>query len=486
MIGILIATAALQADWFKANAVPLVKSSKFDDTSDLAKLAPLVQNARIVGMGEATHGTREFFETKHRMFRYLVQNHGFRVFILEASMAGCLKMDAYVLGKPVDVKEAIYEQQFWTWSVVELRELLEWMREYNKTHEEKLRVFGNDMQNTEDPMVALDRYESRLKDLPSGGPDQSREQKWESWLPLIKAQLGEDEYETASLILDTYRQAEGLEWTQVMMRWQQRVVPQMPKIFPDAEKLLAEIPDLDETSRAALKFVDDHKSKLIPEDETRGEGINRLKTRLAALKALREKHASNAPLAERIRLQTELFEFLLVASTMPKSVTSIADYRDACMAKNTSTIIEKVVPNAKAMIWAHNGHIGRNQIQRGYAMMGWHINSAWKEKYVPLGFAFSEGSFRAISDGKLKVVKLGPSKAPLDVFLEKAFPYDFFVPTRNQESLPKELSKPMQSRQIGALFDEEDEAIYDMRIDARSSFDGIFFFRKTSAARPLD
>src|SRR5262249_29883955 len=50
--------------WLKANALPLASVEPGADFKDLEQLRPLIGDARIVSLGEATHGTREFFQLK--------------------------------------------------------------------------------------------------------------------------------------------------------------------------------------------------------------------------------------------------------------------------------------------------------------------------------------------------------------------------------------------------------------------------------------
>lgn len=52
----------------------------------------------MVLVGEATHGTKEFAEIKHRLFRYLAENLGFRYFFVEADFAAGLAVDRYICG----------------------------------------------------------------------------------------------------------------------------------------------------------------------------------------------------------------------------------------------------------------------------------------------------------------------------------------------------------------------------------------------------
>src|SRR5574341_699175 len=57
--------------WLKQNAVPFNTSKAGSGFNDLMPLKQIVGNARIVALGEATHGTKQFFEMKHRLLEFL-------------------------------------------------------------------------------------------------------------------------------------------------------------------------------------------------------------------------------------------------------------------------------------------------------------------------------------------------------------------------------------------------------------------------------
>ena len=62
------------ASWLRDHALPFTIVEPGSDPSDLAALEDIVGDARIVALGEATHGTREFFQIKHRILEYLVRD----------------------------------------------------------------------------------------------------------------------------------------------------------------------------------------------------------------------------------------------------------------------------------------------------------------------------------------------------------------------------------------------------------------------------
>lgn len=77
------------------------------DPSDLHSLGALISDTRIVGLGEATHGSREFFLLKHRLIRVLVADLGFTVVALEAGWPECEVINAYVRDGHGDPAQAL-------------------------------------------------------------------------------------------------------------------------------------------------------------------------------------------------------------------------------------------------------------------------------------------------------------------------------------------------------------------------------------------
>jgi erythromycin esterase len=133
--------------WLKDNAQPLrldlpdpnVVST---DDADLAPLGAVVAHARIVGLGEGTHGTHEFFTLKRRMVQYLVETQGFRVFALEANAALADAANRYIQGGPGQPE---FLMAGTVWHTEEVLGLLKWMRLYNETAQEKLTFTGFDL-----------------------------------------------------------------------------------------------------------------------------------------------------------------------------------------------------------------------------------------------------------------------------------------------------------------------------------------------------
>ena len=116
--------------------------------SDLTFLQPLAQ-ARLIGVGEGSHGTHEHFVLKARIFKALVQQYGFTTLAFESNPAGARAINAYISGESDDLQAAVNGLGFMVWRTAEIRDLLVWMREYNAQRGDRpaLKFVAIDMQD---------------------------------------------------------------------------------------------------------------------------------------------------------------------------------------------------------------------------------------------------------------------------------------------------------------------------------------------------
>jgi erythromycin esterase len=136
------------AEALKSKAVYINTVKAKNGFKDLMPLKNVLKDKKIVAMGEATHGTKEFFQMKHRMLEFLVEEMGYNVFGIEACMSDCMAVNDYVLYGKGDVKQVVKGMGFWTWDTKEVVDMVEWMREYNKNHTKKVKFYGFDMQSS--------------------------------------------------------------------------------------------------------------------------------------------------------------------------------------------------------------------------------------------------------------------------------------------------------------------------------------------------
>lgn len=144
------ADAEVQAatTWLARNAHPLRSVDASAQGSDLLPLKSMLAGVRVLAIGEATHGTREFHQVGHRLTRFLVQQMGYTVFALETSAVGAKALNEYVLEGKGDPVAALTGQGMFIWDTREFAELVDWLRGYNRTVpvERRVAFVGFDMQ----------------------------------------------------------------------------------------------------------------------------------------------------------------------------------------------------------------------------------------------------------------------------------------------------------------------------------------------------
>ena len=109
------------------------------------------ESTRIVALGEATHGNKEFQELKKLVFQDMVENNGIRAFALEADTGCCEAINRYIHGGEGTLEEATETLGFTIYRTDEMEDLISWMRSYNEKAKEgqDLRFYGFDMQDYE-------------------------------------------------------------------------------------------------------------------------------------------------------------------------------------------------------------------------------------------------------------------------------------------------------------------------------------------------
>lgn len=142
---------------------PIRIDNALNDSLQFDFLNEKLKNIEVIGLGEATHGTKEFFELKNKIFKYLVEHHDVKLFGIEANFAACYDINKYILTGEGNAKEALSRNGYWVWQSQEVIDLIEWMKDYNKdkTSIEKIQFYGYDMQDATSCVVWLDNYLSK-------------------------------------------------------------------------------------------------------------------------------------------------------------------------------------------------------------------------------------------------------------------------------------------------------------------------------------
>src|SRR5437764_308562 len=123
---------------------------EFDDPA-FGQLFDRFANRRVVLLGEASHGTSEFYRARAAITRRLIEEHGFTIVAVEADWPDAAAADRYVRHRPARLGEEPPFQRFptWMWRNTDVDAFLGWMREHNDNLEPERRtgLFGLDLYN---------------------------------------------------------------------------------------------------------------------------------------------------------------------------------------------------------------------------------------------------------------------------------------------------------------------------------------------------
>jgi erythromycin esterase len=321
-------------DWVKANAIPITTVTAESGLDDLEPVKNLVGDAKILALGEATHGTSEFFKLKHRMLEYLVKKQAFTVFAIEGSWASSFEINRYVMGAEGNARDLLnkYARVMWPWRVTEVLDLIEWMRVYNAREDTPVKVqfTGFDMQ---EPVPAVDWLTDYLE---RSGSDQVT--RVDELLGCIRFSLNN------ILAVSRYSNA-GLQGALTC----QTNIATVKKILNNRRKTL-------EPKLGSLEFNQ-------------------------ALQMQKVLEQANAYYNSRFVIG-DLFGAVVM--------------RDEFMTQNVAWLSKNSGTNAKLVLWAHNGHVTFNpNMSLGWKPMGASLRERFGSSYKVFGFSFYTGDFYA-------------------------------------------------------------------------------------------
>ena len=115
------------------------------ESASVDALLDRIGDARVVLLGESTHGTSEFYRMRARITRELIDRRGFDFVAVEADWPDAARVDAYVLGGPPRSRvEFMPFARFptWMWRNEDVRQFIEWLRARNLEQADRRRSAG--------------------------------------------------------------------------------------------------------------------------------------------------------------------------------------------------------------------------------------------------------------------------------------------------------------------------------------------------------
>ena len=148
----------------RRHALPLAAADG-SNPRDVDAVIDAVGRARIVLIGEASHGTHEFYAMRAAITRRLIETRGFRAVAIEGDWPDTRRVDRYVraIGPDADPDAALSGfRRFpqWMWRNTVMRDFVRWLRRWNDVHERDVRcgLYGLDLYSMHASIDAVLHY----------------------------------------------------------------------------------------------------------------------------------------------------------------------------------------------------------------------------------------------------------------------------------------------------------------------------------------
>jgi erythromycin esterase-like protein len=133
---------------------------------ELDEVAERFAHKRLVLLGEATHGTHEFYDLRAALTRRLIRRHGFAAVVVEGDWPDALRVDRYVRGLPGDDEDAeaalgAFERfPRWMWRNEDALAFIEWLRIHNRglAVDRRIGFYGLDLYSLHSSIHAVLQY----------------------------------------------------------------------------------------------------------------------------------------------------------------------------------------------------------------------------------------------------------------------------------------------------------------------------------------
>jgi erythromycin esterase len=135
-------------------------------STDLDPLIERIGDAKYVLLGEASHGTHEYYTWRTAISKRLIQEKGFSFIAVEGDWPDCYRINRFVKGysdagsKALDVLKEFKRWPTWMWANWEIAALTEWMHEFNgnRSAQNKVGFYGLDVYSLWESMDVIVRY----------------------------------------------------------------------------------------------------------------------------------------------------------------------------------------------------------------------------------------------------------------------------------------------------------------------------------------
>jgi len=398
------------------------------DSAELEPLLRRIGDARVVLLGEATHGSSEFYRMRERISRELIERKGFSFIAIEGDWPDAARIDHYVRNAETPPSEWTAFARFptWMWRNQEVRDFVDWLRARNAGVEAGKRVAFH----------GLDLY-SLFNSIRS-----------------VLNYLDDVDPRTAHVARQRYG---------CLTPWQSD-----PATYGHA----ALTGNYQTCEREVVSMLADLMQKRRAYAEHDGERF---------LDAVQ-----NARLVANAERYYRIMYYGSRASW---------NLRDSHMFETLKTLLNFHGPESKAIVWAHNSHVGDSSATEMAARGEYNIGHLCRQEFgnaaYSIGFGTDHGTVAAASDwdGPMEVKVVRPSiPESYERLCHEASAPRFLLHLRNPilTELAEGLLKPRLERAIGVLYRPETELqSHYFQALLSHQFDEYIWFDETSAVKPL-
>jgi erythromycin esterase len=145
---------------------PAESQHSLSRSADLDPLLERIGNARIVLLGEASHGTHEYYTWRSAISKRLIKEKNFTCLAVEGDWPDCYQINRYIKGyekksvDPLKVLRQFHRWPTWMWGNWEVAALMQWLHDYNhrKTDQQKVGFYGLDVYSLWESMEVINDY----------------------------------------------------------------------------------------------------------------------------------------------------------------------------------------------------------------------------------------------------------------------------------------------------------------------------------------
>jgi erythromycin esterase-like protein len=406
--------------------------------NDLSPLLDDIGDASVVLLGEATHGTDEFYAIRSEITKQLIEKKDFQAICIEADWPDAYRVNRYIQGQKTD-KNSVHAldgfKRFpqWMWRNTQIVELVSWLYHHNEklVQEKKVNLYGLDLYSL---YASIDEVLNYLDKTNPTLADRARK-RYDCF----------NEYRHNAQV---YGYATTFD---LSVSCEKKVIEQLMDLRESAIELLR---------------VDGQKAS----DEF--------------FYALQN--------AKLVKSAEEYYRSLFFST--PETSWNI---RDTHMMETAQSVLEHLKDSgkpAKIIIWAHNSHLGNaaaTQFKKnGEINLGQLMKEKYESKVKSIGFTTYSGTVSAASewDGPVERKQVRPSlENSYEALLHEVGIAQFLLLLQKDTELAQALAEEKLQRAIGVIYRPETErASHYFMAQLSKQFDAIIHIDQSTALEPLE